>query len=165
MIKFIVTIVYVGFLPYAPGTFGSIAAILAGYWLQVWGGLPALICFTLAFFFLGWVLTYLYLLENNSSHDPQEIVIDEVVGQWVTYLPLSAYTWIFELSIFSYPLFDWLIALILFRIFDIWKPWPVGWADRQNNALGVMLDDVLAAIYAASSICILLIILSLGKVS
>ena len=165
MVKLIVTIFYVGFLPRAPGTFGSIVAILIGYWIQLVGGFPVLICFTILFFFLGWVLTYLYISKNTLTHDPQEIVIDEVVGQWVAYFPISLYFWIFELSIFSKPWIGWFVSFILFRIFDIWKPWPVRWTDRKNNSLGVMLDDILAALYAAFIICILITISRLGVTS
>ena len=165
LIKLIVTIFYIGFLPRAPGTFGSIAAILIGYWIQLIGGFPLLLCSTIIFFFLGWALTYFYLSKNTATHDPQEIVIDELVGQWITYFPISIYFWIFELSIFSKPWIGWFVSLILFRIFDIWKPWPVRWADKKNTALGVMLDDILAALYAAFIICISIIVSILGGVS
>ena len=165
MVKLIITIFYVGFFPRAPGTFGSIAAILIGYWIQLTGGFPFLMCSTITFFFLGWALTYFYLSKNTFIHDPQEIVIDELVGQWVTYFPISIYLWVFELSIFSQPWIGWFVSLILFRIFDIWKPWPVRWADKKNTALGVMLDDILAALYAAFIICILIIVSRLGVVS
>lgn len=164
MVKLLVTIFYVGFLPRAPGTFGSVVAIFIGYWIQLLGGFPLLIFSTTVLFFLGWVLTHQYLLKYALPHDPQEIVIDEVVGQWITYLPISLYVWVFELTIFSKPLIGWLVALILFRVFDIWKPWPVRWADKKNSSLGVMLDDFLAGIYAGLTVCILIIISKLGEI-
>ena len=157
MVKLIISIFYLGFLPYAPGTFGSIATVFMGYWLQQYGGFPLLLGFTVASFFLGWILTHQYLKTNMLTHDPQEIVIDELVGQLIAYLPISLYSWIFGLSIFSNSWAGWLLALILFRTFDIWKPWPVRWADRKTSALGVMLDDVLAGLYAASVITIFIV--------
>ena len=158
MTKLIVTIFYIGFSPYAPGTIGSIAAILIGYWIQLIGGFPLLISSIIIFFFAGWAFTNRYISQTKASHDPQEIVIDEVVGQWISYLPVSFYIWKYELTILSLDWFNWIIVLILFRIFDIWKPWPVIWADRKNNSLGVMLDDVLAGTYAALIASILIVI-------
>ena len=69
--------------------------------------------------------------------DPGAIVIDEVAAQWLVLLPAP-------LDPLSYA-----AAFVLFRIFDIWKPWPVRWADRRlSGGLGIMLDDLLAAVYA-----------------
>jgi phosphatidylglycerophosphatase A len=164
MVKFIVTIFYVGLLPKAPGTFGSIAAILIGYWIQLFGGLPLLMFSIIVCFFSGWALTNLYLSKNSLRHDPQEIVIDEVTGQWISYLPISLYIWVFESNISLSTWFTWVIALILFRIFDIWKPWPISWADKKHTSLGVMLDDVLAGIYAASIISVIIIVSKLGGI-
>lgn len=158
MVKLIVSVFYIGFLPKAPGTFGSIAAVFLGYWLQILGGFPLLTVFTVLFFLLGWAMSYQYLIENSLKHDPQEIVIDEVVGQWITFLPISLYMYISETSSSTLLWLNWLIALILFRIFDVWKPWPVSWADKKTTSLGVMLDDVLAGIYAAFLICVMLTI-------
>ena len=162
MIKLIVTVFYVGFSPYAPGTIGSIVAILIGYWIQFIGGFPLLMSCVITFFFAGWAFTDRYISQTKASHDPQEIVIDEVVGQWISYLPISFYIWKYELTILSFDWFNWVTALILFRIFDIWKPWPVIWADKKNNSLGVMLDDVLAGIYAAIITVVLIEITKLG---
>ena len=162
MIKLLVTVFYVGFSPHAPGTIGSIVAILIGYWIQVIGGFPLLMSCVIIFFFAGWAFTDRYITQTEASHDPQEIVIDEVVGQWVSYLPISFYIWKYKLNTPSLDWLNWVVVLILFRIFDIWKPWPVIWADRKNNSLGVMLDDVLAGIYAAITVLVLIIIAELG---
>ena len=72
------------------------------------------------------------------------IVVDEVAPQWLALLPAP-------LDPMSFA-----AAFLLFRIFDIWRPWPAGWADRRvHGGLGIMLDDLLAAIYAAISLSIL----------
>ena len=162
MVKLIVTLFYLGFSPYAPGTIGSLAAILMGYWIQLTGGFPLLMCCVIVFFFLGWALTSQYISQHKECHDPQEIIIDEVVGQWVSYLPVSLYLWSYEVTSFSLVFYSWLIVLILFRVFDIWKPWPVSWADKKNTSLGVMLDDLLAGIYVAIIASVLIVIIELG---
>ena len=82
--------------------------------------------------------------KRTGVADPGAIVIDEVAAQWLVLLPAP-------LDPMSY-----VTAFLLFRIFDIWKPWPAGWADhRVHGGLGIMLDDLLAAIYAAISLSIL----------
>ena len=74
----------------------------------------------------------------GTAKDPGWIVIDEVAGQWLALLPAPLD-----------PLF-YALGFLLFRIFDIWKPWPIRWADRNmHGGLGIMLDDLLAAVYAA----------------
>ncbi len=73
----------------------------------------------------------------SRGEDPQLIVIDEVAGMGIT-LILASSSWL-----------SLVVGFALFRLFDIWKPWPVRWADRQvKGGLGVMLDDVLAGVYA-----------------
>jgi phosphatidylglycerophosphatase A len=70
--------------------------------------------------------------------DPGEIVIDEVAGLWIALLPASL----------AWP--DVAIAFLLFRVADIFKPWPASWADRQlHGGLGIMADDLVAGVYAA----------------
>ena len=71
-----------------------------------------------------------------GSTDPGGIVWDEFVGMWITLLFLPGWLWVIP-------------AFVLFRLFDIWKPWPVSLADRQlHGGLGIMADDVVAAVYA-----------------
>ena len=124
-----------GLAPRAPGTFGSLAALLP-WWgisaLPVWAYL--LVC--AAAFGLGvWVSAR--LTREPGAEDPGWIVIDEWVGLWLALFLLPA-GWL------------WIVAgFLLFRLFDIAKPWPVGWADRSvHGGLGVMLDDALAGLMA-----------------
>jgi phosphatidylglycerophosphatase A len=88
-------------------------------------------------FLLGWIASVFYLRHNpGKGLDPREIVVDEVAGQWLL------------LSVLFPTFASYLVGFILFRIFDIIKPWPVCWADREiKGALGVMFDDFLAAMY------------------
>jgi phosphatidylglycerophosphatase A len=77
------------------------------------------------------------LADSMGQKDPGEIVVDEVVGMWIT------------LALVPPSISLYVIGFALFRVFDIFKPWPVNWADRQlPGAFGVMVDDVLAGIYA-----------------
>ena len=135
------TFFYVGLLRPAPGTWGSAAAIPLAYILHYLGGFPLLLIATCAVFALGWWAT-VEATRGAEDHDPSEIVIDEVVGQWIALWPLGAAPWVF-------PWPGWVMGFLLFRLFDIWKPGPVGWADRKHNAFGVMMDDVIAGAMAA----------------
>lgn len=125
----------VGHLPKAPGTFGSIAA-LPFAWLFVWLGGPLLLLLASALTFVfGLWAARLYAAEVGH-HDPGAVVVDEVVGQWLTLLPAP-------LDPLAY-----LLGLLAFRFFDILKPWPIGFLDRQiAGGFGVMIDDVIAALY------------------
>ena len=92
--------------------------------------------------------------QATGAHDPGWIVIDEVVGQWIALLPVAFGAWRAGVS----PLDLWpglVAAFCFFRLFDIWKPGPVGWADKRDDATGVMLDDVWAGVFAA--ICVVLL--------
>ena len=156
MNKLMVSALYVGILPYAPGTFGSLVGILIGLLVQELGGFPLFLISTAFLFFVGWRGCTLYLLMKPDEHDPQEIVIDEIVGQLVSYCPISFYLWVTNSENWNSVFFDWLLAFILFRVFDIKKPWPVSWADKRRSALGVMLDDLLAGFYTAIIIIIMI---------
>lgn len=148
MTALIATFFYVGRIPFAPGTLGSLAALPVAYIIHRFGGFPALALATAFVFVLGWWATASYT-RTHDSHDPSEVVIDEVAGQWIALWPLSAGLWHagIDPAIFPYP--GWIGGFLMFRLFDIWKPWPVSWADRKSTPLGVMLDDALAGIMAA----------------
>ncbi len=132
-----------GRLPGAPGTWGSLAALPCGALLVWLGGWPLLLIASIAVFIIGTWASERYARQLRKK-DPSEIVVDEVVGQWLVLLPWA-------LDPFAY-----LLAFAAFRIFDIAKPWPVSWADRQvKGGLGIMLDDVVAGAYALA-VCILI---------
>ncbi|MEL6478730.1 MAG: phosphatidylglycerophosphatase A [Pseudomonadota bacterium] len=146
MIRAVVTCGYVGTLPKAPGTWGSAVAIPLAWGLHWAGGFPLLLAATFAAFLLGLWATDRYLAGRRE--DPSEVVIDEVVGMWITLWPLS---WGLTLAgsephVFPWP--GWVIGFLLFRFFDIVKPPPIRWLDRPG-ALGVMLDDVAAGAVSA----------------
>lgn len=124
-----------GLLPWLPGTWGSLAALPFAWLLHMAGGPLALGLASAVVFALGWWAAEVYVTRAGID-DPGAIVVDEVVGQWLVLLLLPRDLWLYAL------------AFIAFRVFDIAKPWPVRWADRYiKGGLGVMLDDVLAALY------------------
>lgn len=142
MSKIIATFFYVGYLRPAPGTWGSLAALPAAWILHILGGWVALLIGAVLAYFLG-VWATKRETAGRENHDPSEIVIDEVAGQWIALLPVS-YGAIY---VDMYVLNLWpgiVAAFVLFRLFDITKWGLIGWADRRDDATGVMLDDVIA---------------------
>jgi phosphatidylglycerophosphatase A len=129
----------IGRIPAMPGTWGSAAAAVAAYGLQEIGGVPLLAMATLAVFILGlWASGVCVAGADQANKDPGWIVIDEVAGQWLVLLVVPP----------DYNLFA--LGFVLFRIADIWKPWPASWADRAlTGGAGVMVDDMFAALWAA----------------
>ena len=141
------TVLGVGYIRPAPGTWGSLVALPWAWALHVVGGFPLLALGTLVAAAAGWWATA-RMVAGQQDHDPSEIVMDEVGGQWIALFPLSFAAWSMEISILAlWP--GWIAAFVLFRLFDVTKPGPVGWADRRADALGVMLDDVVAGVLAA----------------
>lgn len=153
MARIAATVFGVGHLRPAPGTWGSLAALPMAWALHVAGGFSLLIMATAAVFILG-VWATGEMTRGRSDHDPSEIVIDEVAGQFIAVLPLSSAAGKLGIDItVLWP--GWIAAFVLFRLFDILKPGPVGWADRRNDPLGVMLDDVIAGALAAIGVMVL----------
>jgi len=148
MSRLIATFGYVGLMRPAPGTWGSLAALPLAWLLHWAGGFPLLLIATVAVFAVGYWATKAETAAGGDP-DPSEIVIDEVVGQWIALFPLSAGLWFAGAAPHVFPWPGWVGGFIMFRIFDIWKPWPVSWADGLHGPLGVMLDDVLAGFMAA----------------
>lgn len=137
-----------GLLPRAPGTWGSLVALPAAWALHGLGGAALLGAATVAVTLLGlWAIDV--ATAGMAEKDLPEIVIDEVAGQWVALLPLSIGLTVMNAEPWLFPWPGWVGAFVLFRIFDIFKPPPVGWADRMNTPLGVMLDDLIAGAMAA----------------
>lgn len=147
MSRVLATFFYVGLLRPAPGSWGAAAAIPPAWLLHWWGGFPALAAATVAAFGLGWWATAAATRDSDEP-DPADIVIDEVVGMWLTLWPLSAGLWHAGVDPRIFPWPGWVLGFVLFRLFDIFKPGPVRRADRRGDALGVMLDDVIAGLMA-----------------
>lgn len=154
--RMIATVCGVGYLRPAPGTWGSAVALPFAWLIHVVGGFPLLLIAIVAGFAKGWWATA-QMTAGQTDHDPSEIVIDEVVGQWIALVPLSYAAWDRGMDILvMWP--GWIAAFVLFRLFDIWKPLWVGRADRRGDALGVMLDDVIAGVFAAIGVLVLAVL-------
>jgi len=145
--RHIASVFGVGFLPKAPGTWGSLAALPAFYVLHGIGEFPLVLVATIAVFFLGWWATR-EATRAQADHDPGWIVVDEVVGQWLALFSLSFGLWWMGFDSWGFPWPGYVLGFAFFRLFDIRKPWLVGWADRRGDPLGVMLDDVIAGVMA-----------------
>jgi phosphatidylglycerophosphatase A len=137
-VRLIASLGGIGFLRPAPGTWGS-AAVLPLALLPAWVSLVAAVVFTLAGY---WAVARL----PEAATDPGWVVVDEAAGQSLALAAASGWIGV-------------LLAFALFRAFDILKPGPVGWADRQKGPFGVMADDVIAGALAA---VVLLILAALG---
>ncbi|MDP5216300.1 phosphatidylglycerophosphatase A [Ruegeria sp. 2205SS24-7] len=151
--RLIATVGGIGYLRPAPGTWGSLAALPMAWVLHQLGGFPLLFLATLLAALVGNWATHV-MTKDSDDHDPSEIVIDEVAGQFLALWAVSAPAWAHGLDISAlWP--GWIAAFLLFRLFDIIKPGPVGWADRRGDPLGVMLDDLIAGIFAAIGVAAL----------
>lgn len=143
VIKCLSSFFYLGYVPYIPGFFGSVGGLL--FYLAVRHNF-ALYIGTLI------VLTVLAFLVINKAEaiygakDAKRIVIDEAVGMMLVLFLIPSK----PVAIF--------LAFILFRFFDVLKPFPIKWAERQMSPLGVILDDIIAAIYANLSVQALFIL-------
>lgn len=145
---FLATWFYSGMMPFAPGTWGSLAALPFAWGIQYYWGWVGLSVATVVVFIIGWWASHVFEKEAGVE-DPGCVVIDEVAGQWLVLIPAGLD-----------PLL-YLIGFVLFRIVDIFKPWPACWFDKNvHGGLGIMLDDVVAAIYAVIAIYFLNIQLS-----
>lgn len=147
--KFLARLIYtglgLGLMPKAPGTFGTLLGVALFHPLAAWGSFRLHLAVLAVVFLAGWPASA-QGEKDYGRHDAPQIVIDEVAGYLLTMLPYWFWRW---------P--DWGrislaagLGLSAFRLFDIWKPWPVGWVDRRcPGALGVMADDLAAGLYAA----------------
>lgn len=129
-----------GLFPVGPGTAGSIAAI--PFWIVMaylpWQVYSMIVMFSIC---IG-----VYLCRQTARdmrvHDHGSIVWDEFVGMWITLMaiPVNDWRWV-------------LIGFIVFRVLDIWKPWPIRWFDRNvQGGMGIMIDDVVAGVLGAAII-------------
>jgi phosphatidylglycerophosphatase A len=130
---------YCGYSPKAPGTVGSLAAVAVAGLLARYAGMGPVELGLLGVAFTGPAIWAAGVTARESGlKDPQIVVVDEVVGQWITLAGASRLNWI-----------SWIAALVLFRAFDIWKPPPVRQLERLPGGTGIVLDDVMAGVYAA----------------
>ncbi|WP_422450186.1 phosphatidylglycerophosphatase A [Endozoicomonas sp. ALB091] len=124
-----------GLAPKAPGTFGTIAAVFFYLLLQglsLWTYLGVIVVASVVGFWLCGRTA-----KDLGVHDHPAIVWDEFCGFWITMIAAPAgWPWI-------------LLGFVLFRLFDIWKPWPISWLDKKvHGGMGIMVDDLVAGVFA-----------------
>jgi phosphatidylglycerophosphatase A len=135
-----------GLTPKAQGTFGSLAAILP--WLLLRGlSVPAWLAVIVVGFAIGvWACDVAGRVIGVDDH--RSLVWDEFVGLWITLLPALLAPWWAVVAGFA-----------LFRLFDVWKPWPIAWFDRRvKGGFGVMLDDAIAGVFAGIVLYLVLLL-------
>jgi phosphatidylglycerophosphatase A len=128
-----------GYAPIAPGTAGSLGALLPAWLLSHYAGWPVYIWPIAA---LGITVPAMWVAGVAATHagrkDPGLVVVDEVAGQWLTLAGAQTFSWRVALA-----------AFVLFRVFDIWKPPPVRQLERLPGGTGIVADDLMAGVYAA----------------
>jgi phosphatidylglycerophosphatase A len=128
-----------GYAPKGPGTVGSLGALAVAWILHQYLGFSAPGFAVLA---IAALLPAIWaagaVAKTSGREDPQIVVIDEAVGQWITLAGAADLNWK-----------SWFAAFLLFRLFDIWKPWPVRTLERLPGGSGIVMDDVMAGIYGA----------------
>ncbi|SHI32328.1 phosphatidylglycerophosphatase A family protein [Wenxinia saemankumensis] len=142
-----------GLLRPGPGTWGSLAAMVVA-WPILWlGGPVLLVAATLGVVAIG-LPAIRAEVAASGAEDPSHVVIDEVAGMWIALMPVGFGAWHVGAPLLAlWP--GWIAAFALFRLFDIWKPGPVGWADRRGDGWGVMGDDLIAGAFAALGVVLL----------
>jgi len=152
---FVATLGGIGMLPKAPGTFGSIAAWVIFVYLSHFIGMTNMLILTTLLFILSiWICNK--ASEDLENKDHKSIVIDELVGMWIALLPvLIIANSQYERTVYA------LAALIFFRLFDILKPFPISYFDKNyKNGFGIVIDDAISGLLAVIPSCIILILLS-----
>ena len=128
-----------GYFPWGPGTAGSLAAVLIAAGLHAYFGAGRV---TLAVLVLVFLLPGIWASTRTArvlkTEDPSIVVVDEVLGQWLTLLGASAFNWK-----------AFLAGFLLFRLFDIWKPWPIRRLENLPEGTGIVVDDLGAGVYGA----------------
>jgi phosphatidylglycerophosphatase A len=137
--RLLATWFYCGYAPKAPGTAGSLAALALAWLLVRYAGMGPLGIALLGAALTGPAIWAAGVTARETGlEDPQIVVVDEVVGQWITFAGVTYLSWK-----------SWVAAFVLFRVFDILKPPPVRQLERLPGGAGIVLDDAMAGVYAA----------------
>jgi phosphatidylglycerophosphatase A len=134
-----------GYAPIAPGTAGSLAGLIIAIALNYFGGYGRGTLLVLTAILLApgiWASGV--VAKQTGKPDPQIVVVDEVIGQWITLAGVATYNWK-----------TWLTAFVLFRLLDMWKPAPARQLEALHGGFGIVADDVMAGLYGALAIFVL----------
>ena len=139
------TLYFVGKISPIPGTLGSLIGMVVGIFLLYYSSLLIFLSILILLFIISYFSISSYTIDPKSSgHDPAEVIIDEFLGQLISMIPIFTLAQGIK-SLLVYGL----ISFVLFRFFDIIKPWPISYFDNMKNPLGVILDDIAAGIISA----------------
>jgi phosphatidylglycerophosphatase A len=152
MTRLVATFGYLGLLPGPAGAWASLAALPLGYLLHLAGGPLLLALAILAASALG---LRAIRAETPAGLAPAQVVIDDVVGQWIALMPLSLGLWLAGAPPHVFPWPGWVGGFLLFRLFAAWRPWPVARAARRPGPAGVMLAAAAAGALAALAVTLL----------
>ncbi len=148
--KYLVTLFGIGFIPFAPGTLGSLCAIFVWYLSITFLNIYFFYLILIIVFFSSFILVDIYI-KFEKKEDPSEVIIDEFIGQS---LPL--------IFLLEFNIFEVLLVFCGFRFFDIYKIYPINKAENMEGSKGVIVDDIVAGIYTLVIVMALKIILSLN---
>jgi len=146
---FIATCGYLGYVPVAPGTFGSAAGLVVFAAVR-WSGSPALELAVIILLFAVGVWSANAAERHFGGVDPAPVILDEVVGMLITlaFLPVN--------------ITGAVVGFLLFRLFDVVKPWPANRLEALHGGLGVMADDAMAGVYGNVAMRLLVVVLPAG---
>ena len=150
------TLFGVGLLPFAPGTWGSLFGLILFFYTNIYLSINVQFFYLLLLVIILIAILVCYFATkelSDNEKDQKSIVIDELAGVWIAFIPVSGIVMMQDFLTYS------VLAFLLFRVFDIWKPYPIGLIDEKiKNYLGVVLDDLVAGLYAAITIWLILIL-------
>jgi phosphatidylglycerophosphatase A len=134
-----------GYVPVAPGTAGSLGGLLIAIALYEYGGYGRwTLLFLTAILLAPGIWSASVVARETNRTDPQIVVVDEVIGQWITLAGAATFNWK-----------TWIAAFVLFRLLDMWKPAPARQLENLHGGWGIVADDVMAGLYGALAIFVL----------
>ena len=150
------TLFGVGLLPFAPGTWGSLFGLILFFYTNIYLSINVQFFYLLLLVIILFAILVCYFATkelSDNEKDQKSIVIDELAGVWIAFIPVSGIVMMQDFLTYS------VLAFLLFRVFDIWKPYPIGFIDKKiKNHIGIVLDDLVAGLYAATIIWLILIL-------
>ena len=150
------TLFGVGLLPFAPGTWGSLFGLILFFYTNIYLSINVQFFYLLLLVIILFAILVCYFATkelSDNEKDQKSIVIDELAGVWIAFIPVSGIVMMQDFLTYS------ILAFLAFRVFDIWKPYPIGFIDKKiKNHIGIVLDDLVAGLYAAIIIWLILIL-------
>ena len=150
------TLVGVGLLPFAPGTWGSLFGLIFFFYTNIYLSINAQLFYILLLAIILFAILVCYFATKDlvdEEKDQKSIVIDELAGVWIAFIPVSGIVMMQDFLTYS------ILAFLVFRVFDIWKPYPISYVDKKiKNYMGIVLDDLVAGLYAALIVWLILIL-------